>query len=261
MNRRGFAAVGMTLLAVSAFALPVRTITTARLENWSVLLSGDVAHWGWSLEETAILTLGPSFSLTVKGQGAMPYVSDAASTSAGYLGGGITYVFLPGLYADLLYSGLWDADTATFSSEAETCLQYEDALIYAGLRGRTRFNAAAFTLYGSAFAKFTPTGWPALWLSYTLVWENGVGVDHALWAYVQIDPAPILGFILGGTAATFHYEDPITTRTQGISGSLIAGLDLRPMETVAFKYRLEHFLGDRDWNKTAHTVVADIRFP
>lgn len=261
MTRRGPAAVGMLLSAVTAFALPVRTITTAHLDNWSVVLPGDAALWGWSLEETVLLVLNPSLSLAVKGQGAMPHVSGSTFTSSGALGGGITWLFLPGLYADLLYTGLWEAGSAVYSNDIEACLQYENALVYAGLRGRTRFHGTAFTVYGSAFAKYTPAGWPALWLSYTMVWENGVGADHALWTYAEISPAPILGLVLGGTAATFHYTDPITTRTQGIASSLIAGLDLRPAETLGFKYRLEHFLGDRDWNRTAHTVVADLRFP
>ena len=239
----------------SAWAMPIRAITSATVENWSLTIPTDYPHTEWLVEEAVILDMSKVLSLIARAR----YGSPSSSIPYGGLGAGLSYVFAPGLYADLLYTALLSSRSGAYSSEAESSLNYETERYYVGLRERFRFDASAYSSYSTAFGRYIFLKQLALWSSYTLAFDSTLKLDHAYWGYIEISPATLLSFTLGGTVYSFNILNPITERTQGLGESLIAGLALRPKKGLSFKYQFEYFLGERDWNKTTHTLVADIR--
>lgn len=254
------AAVLLALVSLGcapAFALPLRLISTAQLETWGLVLADDTAHSGWVLDEAAILKLGPSTSLIATAK----YNSPGSALPLAGGGLGLSLVLAPGLYADLSYSGRWQLEAGVYSNDVESSINYENAFLFAGFRERLEFSGSALALYNSVFGKWSLSRQLALWASYTLVYEAGVGLDQSLWSYAELSPLPSFSLVLGATAASFHFSRPIDGRARGIANSAIASLAIRPSERLGFKYQLEDFFGDRDWNKTSHTLVVDLALP
>jgi hypothetical protein len=256
MMKRTYIALILVLAPTLASAAPLRLISVAGLETWGQVLAGELTRSSLSIEETALVRVDPALTLVARAK----FSSPSSSLPKGGMGGGASLVLAPGLYADLVYNGSWDAESALFSNAVESSLNFETASYYLGLREKVQFDATGWILTNNLSAKYYPFGFLALWASYFLVYRPEAGFDQAVWSYVELSSLSFLSFSLGGTAGTFNPTTGTGAGTEGLGYTAIAGLTFRPIETIALKYQLEYSLGGQDSGKMAHTLIADTAF-
>jgi len=248
------AAAFLALLASHAAVSQVRSISAIALDCWTVEREDGQDGLGLSAEETLILGASEKLSLIAKGR----YASPSTALPYGGFGAGLSYAFSPGVYADLAASASWNTRDGDFMGELESSFNIERERLYTGAREQLRFGPSSFVALSGVFAKYRTLEWLSLWTSYILGYESGIGLDHSIWAYAELDLASAWSATAGGTAASFHRpggEDPAI----GEAYSAIAGADWRPTSKLALKYRFEYFFGDRNEGKTAHALVVDAR--
>ncbi|MEI6387814.1 MAG: hypothetical protein WCQ50_14370 [Spirochaetota bacterium] len=257
MIRPAALAIASLVTIATITALPLRFITSLSYDDWGLVYPGDAVASGLQFGEVAIVKVSDSLSLL--GNASLDGKTSLAPAFGG--GAGFALVLAPGWYIDSIYSAKYYLAAGSLTNDVQASLNYENAFLYAGLRERLVMDKNSLTIFNSLFAKYALLAKASLWISYTLLYENGIGLDQALWTYLEVNPAPLFGFTLGLAASSFHFANPISTRLQGLGASAILGLAFHPLETLTLKAQFEHFAGDRDWNRNSLGFVADLSLP
>ncbi len=231
-------------VAFGAYALPVRSITTVKLEQYSY---DDV---GYNIGEVAIAQLDSGISLVAKAEYEnLPYTTKTKGMA------GVVFPVIPYSYMETSYGiSIDDEDTLTHHLLVDFYYERARYLILTGIKAD--LSGEKQTVLPSIGVRWNWMPRLSSWAKYTTSFDSDDGFDHSLWAETEYGLTEKLFGKLGATVGTYHSD---TDGEQELEYSILGGVAVKPAGNVRISYQYE-YLVRQEYEKGAHTVVADIRF-
>ena len=246
MNNIGRFIVLLVLVSVAAgaYAVPIRSITTLKVEQYSY------DDMGYNMGEVVIAQLESGLSLVAKAEyEKLPYTSKTKGMA------GVVFPVIPYSYMETSYGiSIDDEDTLTHHLLVDFYYERDNYLILPGIKAE--LSEEKQTVLPSLGVRWNWLPQLSSWAKYTTSFDSDDGFDHSLWAEAEYGLTEKLFGKLGTTVGTYHSD---TDGEQEMEYSVLGGVAVKPAANVRISYQYE-YLVRQEYEKGAHTVVADIRF-
>lgn len=242
--RRGIVLFLLLSITSGAFAIPLRSITTLRGEQYSY------DELGYSFGEVVIAQLDSGISLVAKAEYEnLPYTTKTKGMA------GVVFPVIQYSYMETSYGiSIDDADTLTHHLLIDFYYERAKYLILTGITAELAGDKQ--TLLPSIGLRWNWRPRLSSWAKYTTSFDSDDGFNHSLWAETEYGLTEKLFGKLGATVGTYHSD---TDGGQDLEYSILGGAAVKPAENVRISYQYE-YLVRQEYEKGSHTVVADLRF-
>ncbi len=234
-------------IASAAYALPIRSITTLGVDQYSY------DELGYKIGEVAIAQLESGLSLVAKAE----YEEQADSSEIKGMGGVVfpafSYSYMETSYGvSLKKTGT--EETVIHHLLADLYYERDRYMILGGLKAE--LSSVQQTLLPSIGARWNWTPRLSLWGKYTTSFNSEDGFNHSLWTETEYSLTERLFGKLGATVGSYSNEE---TDERELEYSVLGGFAVKPASAVRLSYQYEYLIRE-NYEKGAHTLVADIRF-
>lgn len=252
-----FLAAALALAAAPRLAAwDLRSYTAVNLDRRAAEGAGEDDAYALQAEETFLAKVR---GLTLIGKASLGLESWAAAKTAGGLG--LSFGYLGSCYSNVVLGAAYENAKGALSLVLDADATYEGPKWLFSVAQRVAYGSGSLSEGTTLAAAWTPLPRLKAAASYLLSWESGAALQQALWGYAQVGLwKEYLALRAGASAATFAPETRDARSDRGYAYSYQGGLRSSPSERVSLGYDFTLYSGDRDENRSSHSILVVMSF-